>query len=313
MKSLDSYFLDFLKVTEQSALACYPFIGKGDAQSADQAAVDAMRLYFQKLKMDVQIVIGEGERDEAPRLYTGEQLGDKKSNLKIDVAVDPLEGTTICAEGRGGSLSVMAISLRGGLFKAPDLYMKKIACGPKARGAINLNHSVADNISSVSKALNKKPEDLIVGVLNRERHQDLIKSLRETKVCIRLVGDGDVALALGTALEFSSLDLFMGTGGAPEGVLAAAALKCLGGDFQGQLIYRNKEEEQRAINCGIKDLHKVLLREDLVSRDVFFYATGITKGSLLNGIIKRKNFWVSHSLILSDKVRREIRNHHYFE
>ena len=310
MKTLNSYFLDFLKVTEQSALACYPFIGKGDAQAADQAAVDAMRLYFQKLKMDVQIVIGEGERDKAPRLYTGEQFGDQKSDLKIDVAVDPLEGTTICAEGRSGSLSVMAISLRGGLFKAPDVYMKKVACGPKAKGSINLNHSVIDNVLSVSKALNKKPEDLVVGVLKRERHKDLIKDLRQAKVQILLVGDGDVALALQTAFKPPSLDLLIGTGGAPEGVLAAAALKCLGGDFQGQLIYKDEEEEERAKSCGIKDLHKVWTGEELASGDVFFYSTGVTKGSILDGISKEGSSWASHSLILSDNVRREVRNYH---
>ena len=297
-------------MTEKSALACYPLIGKGDAQSADQAAVDAMRSHFQKLKMDVQIVIGEGERDKAPRLYTGEKLGDQTSDFKIDVAVDPLEGTTICAKGREGSLSVMAISLRGGLFKSPDIYMNKLACGPKAKGAINLHHSVADNILSVSKALNKKPEDLVVGVLERERHQDLIQSLRKTKARIRLVEDGDVALALETALEFSDLDLLMGIGGAPEGVLAAAALKCLGGDFQAQLIYKDEDEKQRAEKCGVKDLHKIWARDELVPGDVFFYATGVTKGFLLDGISQDGNFWSSHSLVLSDKVRREIRTHH---
>ncbi len=310
MNILNSYFLDFLKVTEQSALACYPLIGKGDAQAADQAAVDAMRLYFQELQMDVQIVIGEGERDKAPRLYTGEHLGDKNSEIKIDVAVDPLEGTTLCAEGREGSLSVMAVSLRGGLFKAPDVYMKKIACGPKAKGSINLKASVVDNILSVSKALNKKPEDLVIGVLKRERHQDLIQSIRQTKACIRLVGDGDVALALETTLPNSSLDLLIGTGGAPEGVLAAAALKCLGGDFQGQFLYKDEKEKQRADQCGVKDLHKIWTMEELVSGNVLFYATGVTKGSLLDGIHKKGNLWESHSLILSNQVRRDIKNYH---
>ena len=260
--------------------------------------------------MDVQIVIGEGERDKAPRLYTGEQLGDKKSEIKIDVAVDPLEGTTICAEGRDGSLSVMAISLRGGLLKAPDIYMKKLACGAKAKGAIDLKKSATDNVLAVAQALHKKPEDLVVGVLKRERHQDLIETLRKAKVSLRLVGDGDVALALETSFENATLDLLMGIGGAPEGVLAAAALKCLGGDFQGQFLYKDEEEKQRAEKCGLRDLHKIWTRDELVSGDVLFCATGVTKGSILDGIVQKKGFWSSHSLLLSDNLKREIKNSH---
>ena len=310
MKTLNSFSLDFLKITEKSALACYPFIGQGDSMGADQAAVDAMRESFQQLDMDVQIVIGEGERDQAPRLYTGEKLGNPNSQTRIDVAVDPLEGTTICAEGREGSLSVMSVALRGKLFKAPDIYMKKIACGPQAKEAIDLNESVKKNVYSVCEALNKKPEDLVVGVLKRKRHQDLIEDLRKTKACIRLVGDGDVSLALETALENSPIDLLMGTGGAPEGVLAASALACLGGGFQGQLVYYKEEEKKRALECGLKDLDKIWKREELVSGETLFCATGVTKGFLLDGIRYKKGFWVSHSLILTAQGKKEVKNFH---
>ena len=309
--SLENHILSFVQVTEQSALACYPLIGKGDSKGADQLAVDAMRTAFNKLSMDIQIVIGEGERDQAPRLYTGEKLGDKNSSLKLDVAVDPLEGTTLCAEARAGSLSVMAVSLRAQLFKAPDIYMKKIACGPKAKEFIDLKAEPKQNISLTAKALGKSPKEMTVGVLNRSRHKELIEQIKETGAGIKLVGDGDVALALETALDSSSVDLLMGTGGAPEGVLAASALKCMGGGFQGQLVYNNEEERERTKKVGLKDLDKIWTRDELVSGEVVFIATGITSGNLLEGVKKETTSYSTQTLILTLNGKMEIKKIHF--
>ena len=305
---LEKHILSLAQVTERAALACYPFIGKGDSEGADREAVSAMRTFFNKLPMDIQIVIGEGERDQAPRLYTGEKLGDEKSSLKVDVAVDPLEGTALCAEARGGALSVMAVAPRGQLFKAPDIYMNKIACGPKAVKHINLKAEPEENIKLTAKALGKSVESLTVGVLNRSRHEELIQKIRGTGACIKLVGDGDVALALETAFTSSSLDLLMGVGGAPEGVLAASALKCLGGGFQGQLVYNKEEERQRAKKAGLRDLDKIWERDELVSGDVVFFATGVTSGSLLEGVKKEDEAYISRTLILSQEGMKELKN-----
>lgn len=309
--SLENHIFSFAQVTEQAALACYPLIGKGDSERADHLAVSSMRESFNKLSIDIQIVIGEGERDQAPRLYTGEQLGDKNSSLKVDVAVDPLEGTALCAEARAGSISVMAVSSRGQLFKAPDIYMKKIACGPEAKDFIDLNAPPKKNIDLVAKALGKSPENITVGVLNRPRHKELIKQIREAKAKIQLVGDGDVALALETAFKTSPIDLLMGTGGAPEGVLAAAALKCLGGGFQAQLLYKNEEERLRAEKVGVKDLDKIWIRDELVSGKVLFLATGVTSGSLLKGIKKEIGFYSTETLILTLNGKKELKNTYF--
>ena len=307
--SLENHILSFAQVTEQTALACYPMIGRGDPMGADQAAVSAMREAFNNLPMDIRVVIGEGERDQAPRLYTGEKLGDKNSPLKVDVAVDPLEGTTLCAETRSGSLAVMAVSLKGGLLKAPDIYMKKIACGPKARKCINLNADPEQNIALTAKALGKSPEEITVGVLNRPRHEKLIQQIRKSRARIQLLGDGDVSLALETTLNSSPIDLLMGTGGAPEGVLAASALKCLGGGFQGQLLYKNEDERQRAKQVGVSDLDKVWSRDELVSGEVIFFATGVTSGSLLDGVRKEANSYVTQTLILSLEGKKELKTY----
>ena len=297
-------------MTEQAALACYPLIGKGDAKGADQLAVLAMREAFNKLPLDIQIVIGEGERDKAPRLYTGEQLGDTQSPLKIDVAVDPLEGTNLCATAGPGALAVMAIAKRGELFKSPDIYMDKIACTAKA--CCDLKNSPQQNIYSVAKALNKKPEEITVGLLNRPRHKKLIEQIRETKARIRLVEDGDLTLAIESTLNNSPIDLLLGIGGAPEGVLAAAALKCLGGDFKGQLIYNKDEERDRAKQAGLKDLDKVWARDELVSGEVIFFATGVTSGHLLKGVKKTASFYQTESLILSLGGKKTLKNQHPF-
>ena len=308
---LEDHLFSLAQVTEQAALACYPFIGKGDSEGADREAVSAMRASFNSLPIDIRIVIGEGERDQAPRLYTGEKLGDEKSSLKLDVAVDPLEGTTLCAEAREGALSVMAVSTRGELFKAPDIYMKKIACGPQAKKLIDLQAEPRDNIRLTAKALGKSVEDITVGVLDRPRHTELIQQIREIQARIKLVGDGDVALALETAFESSSLDLLMGIGGAPEGVLAASALKCFGGGFQAQLIYKDEEERQRAKTAGVTDLDKIWDRDELASGEVVFFATGVTSGTLVQGINREGSSYSIHTLILTPQGKQELKKTYF--
>ena len=307
---MESSLLSFVDITEKTAVACYPLIGHGNSNGADQLAVSAMRTAFNKLPADIQIVIGEGERDQAPRLYTGEWLGDQNSSIKWDIAVDPLEGTALCAEDRPGALSVMAVAQRGELFKAPDIYMKKLACGPKAKEAIDLQASVKDNILCSAKALGKKPDEITVGVLDRPRHKQLIQEIREAKARIKLVGDGDVALSLETALEAYSLDLLMGIGGAPEGVLSAVALKCLKGGFQAQLVYKDEQERQRAEKAGVRELDKIWDRDELVRGSACFFATGVTTGPFLEGVKKENNICQTHSLVLTPSSQREIKRKH---
>ena len=310
MDILKNHFLSLVRVTEAASSACYSFIGKGQSKEADGAAVFAMREAFNKLPMAIRIVIGEGERDKAPRLYRGEELGDSTSSLKIDVAVDPLEGTTLCAHGKPGALSVMALGRRGDIFMAPDIYMKKIACGPKGKGHIHLDAKVSENLKNLAKALGKSVKELKVGVLNRDRHESLISKIRAIGALVYLVEDGDVALAIHTAFAHTPLDLLIGQGGAPEGVLAAAAMKCLEGDFQGQLVFKDKTEEQRALNAGVKDLHKVWLRDELIKGDTMFCATGVTSGDLLPGLSQTDHGLTSHSLILSCNNRWQLTHHH---
>lgn len=307
---MQNHFLPLLSVTEQSALACYPFIGRGKAMEADQAAVLSMRSAFNNLPLSARIVIGEGERDKAPRLYSGEELGDIQSSLKIDAAVDPLEGTALCAHGKPGALSVMALGKRGDVLKAPDIYMKKIACGPKAKNLLHLEAKISENLKNLSRALEKPLKEITVGVLNRSRHENLIEEIRKTGARVRLAEDGDVALALNTALDSSPLDLLVGTGGAPEGALAASGLKCLGGDFQGRLIFKDKKEEERALKAGVRDLHKVWSSEELVRGETCFCATGVTTGDILPGIKKTSFGFISHSLILTNKRHFTVKNRH---
>ena len=305
---MENSLLSFLGVTEKTALACYPLIGHGDSHGADQSAVSTMRVAFNKLPWDIRIVIGEGERDQAPRLYTGELLGNQNSPTKWDIAVDPLEGTALCAEDRPGALSVMALAQRGELLKAPDIYMKKLACGSKAKEVIDLQASVKDNILCTAKALGKKPDEITVGLLDRPRHKQLIQEIRETRARIKLVGDGDVALSLETALDSYPLDLLMGVGGAPEGLLSAVALKCLKGGFQAQLVYKNEEERQRAKRAGVQDLDKIWDRDDLVPGSACFFATGVTTGPFLEGVKKEGSIYQTHSLVLTPSGQREIKH-----
>lgn len=277
--------LEFVRITEAAAIASARLMGRGDEKAADQAAVDAMRKAFDTVNVDGVVVIGEGERDEAPMLYIGEPVGKKGAEApKIDIALDPLEGTTICAKGGVGSISVIAVAERGNFLHAPDTYMDKIACGPQAKGHISLDLSPTENIHRVAKALGKNVEEVTVVILDRPRHEKLIQEVREAGARIRLIGDGDVSAGIAPCWEESGIDLLLGVGGAPEGVITAAALKCLGGDFQGRLQFRHEEERERALKMGIKNLDQVFPLEQLAQGSVMFCATGVTDGPLLKGV-----------------------------
>ncbi len=277
--------LEFIRVTEAAALASARWMGRGDEKAADAAAVEAMRQAFDTVRMDGTVVIGEGERDEAPMLYIGEKVGQKVGDApSLDIALDPLEGTTICATGGVGSIAVIAVAEKGCFLHAPDTYMDKIACGPGARGKIDIDLSATENVHRVAEALRKPVKDVTVVILNRPRHQDLIAEVRKAGARIQLIGDGDVSAAVATAWPESGIDLLIGIGGAPEGVISAAAMQCLGGDFQGRLKFRNDEERARATKMGIKDLNKAFKIDELAKGHVMFIATGVTDGALLKGV-----------------------------
>ncbi len=306
--------LEVVRVTEAAALASARLMGRGDNMAADQAAVTAMRKAFNAVQFRGRVVIGEGERDEAPMLFIGEEVGAAETP-KVDIAVDPLEGTTIVATGGNNALSVIAIAEEGGFLHAPDTYMQKIAVGPRARGAIDITAPPTENLRRIAKALKSYVEDLCVIILDRPRHQDLIRECREAGARIKLIGDGDVAGAIATAKDESGVDVLMGTGGAPEGVLAAAALKCLGGDFQGILKFRNKEEIERAKTMGVTDLNRVYGMEDLARSDVMFAATGVTFGDFLKGVRFFSGGAHTQSVVMRSRSRtlRIIDTTHYFE
>lgn len=278
--------LEMVRVTEAAAIAAAKLIGRGDEKAADAAAVEAMRMSFNDLYMDGTVVIGEGERDEAPMLYIGEKVGNAiGKGPKIDIALDPLEGTTITAKAGPNALAVLAIAEEGGLLNAPDVYMDKIAVGPGfPEGVIDLDKSVKENVEAVAAAKGVPAEDLIVCVLDRPRHTDLIAQLRALGCGVKLIPDGDVAGVIATTDEDTNVDLYMGSGGAPEGVLAAAALRCVGGQFRGRLLFRNDDERGRARKWGIEDLDKQYDLTDLAKGDCIFAATGVTDGSLLEGV-----------------------------
>ncbi len=306
--------LEVVRVTEAAALAAARFMGRGDNVAADQAAVEAMRSAFNAVQFKGRVVIGEGERDEAPMLFIGEEVG--AADLpRVDIAVDPLEGTTIVATGGNNALAVIAIADEGGFLHAPDTYMQKLAVGPKAKGSIDITASPTENLRRIAKALKVYIEDLCVVILERPRHQDLIRECRAAGARIKLIGDGDVAAAIATAKEGTDVNVLMGTGGAPEGVLAAAALKCLGGDFQGILKYRNKEEAERGKAMGIDDPNKVYQLEDLARSDVMFAATGVTFGNFLRGVQFFSGGANTYSVVMRSKSRtiRNIDTTHYFE
>ncbi|OYZ17411.1 MAG: fructose-bisphosphatase class II [Bdellovibrio sp. 28-41-41] len=295
--------LEFVRVTEAAALASARWIGHGDEKAADQAAVDAMRRAFDTVRIDGTVVIGEGERDEAPMLYIGEKVGIKSEDSpKVDIALDPLEGTTICATGGVGSISVIALAEHGNFLHAPDTYMDKIACGPAAKGMIDIDKSPTENINRVAEALKKSVSDVTVVILDRPRHKDLIAETRKTGARIHLIGDGDVSAAVAAAWPDSGIDLLIGIGGAPEGVISAAAMQCLGGDFQGRLKFRNEEEKARALKMGIKNLDQKYTINDLARGSVMFCATGITDGPLLKGVkTLPKSMARTHSIVMRSK------------
>ena len=283
--------LEMVRVTEAAAVAASKLIGRGDEKAADAAAVEAMRQAFDELYMDGTVVIGEGERDEAPMLYIGEKVGGAPGKgPKIDIALDPLEGTTITAKAGPNSLAVLAAAGEGDLLNAPDVYMDKLAVGPGyPDGIIDLAKSPTDNVKAVAEAKGVAPGDIIVCVLDRPRHADLIAELRALGCGVVLIGDGDVAGVIAVTDEDTTIDMYMGQGGAPEGVLAAAALRCVGGQFNGRLVFRNDDEKARAAKWGIEDLDRIYTRDDLVKGDCIFAATGVTSGSLLEGVKYRRN------------------------
>jgi fructose-1,6-bisphosphatase class II len=308
--------LEFVRITEAAALASARFMGRGEEKAADQAAVDAMRKAFDTVDIDGLVVIGEGERDEAPMLYIGEPVGKRKSDSpRVDIALDPLEGTTICAHGGVGAISVIAIAERGNFLHAPDTYMEKISCGPAAKGRISLDKSPEENIRAVAEVLNKKISDVTVVILDRPRHEELIQKVRSTGARIRLIGDGDVSAGIAPCWEETGIDLLMGTGGAPEGVITAAAVKCLGGDFQGRLKFRNEGERERAMKMGLKDLDRAYGRDELARGSVMFCATGVTDGPLLKGVRSLSgNRATTHSIVMrsaTGTVRRVEAEHNF--
>jgi fructose-1,6-bisphosphatase II / sedoheptulose-1,7-bisphosphatase len=301
--------LDAVRVTEAAAIAAWGLVGRGDEKDADQAAVDAMRNALNELSIDGEIVIGEGERDEAPMLYIGEKVGTGKGP-RVDIALDPLEGTTLTAKAMANALAVMAWAPAGTLLNAPDTYMDKIACGPGyAEGVIDLDATPADNVRALAKAKGVEPDQITVCVLDRPRHAEIINSLRSVGARVYLITDGDVAGVINTADPETGVDLYIGQGGAPEGVLACAALKCVGGQFQGRLVFRNNDERSRAAKWGITDLDRKYVLGEIVRADAIFAMTGVTNGALLDGVKLEGGFVHTHTLVMNSSTRtvREVR------
>lgn len=295
--------LDAIRVTEVAAIAAWKLAGRGDEKAADQAAVDAMRTALNDLDIEGVIVIGEGERDEAPMLYIGEKVGSGKGP-RIDIALDPLEGTTLTAKAMANALAVMAWAPAGTLLNAPDTYMDKIACGPGyPEGVIDLDASPADNAKAVAKAKGVDVSEITVCVLDRPRHAEIISSLRAVGARVHLITDGDVAGVINTADPETGIDLYIGQGGAPEGVLACAALKCVGGQFQGRLVFRNADERARAERCGITDFDRKYTLGEIVRADAIFAMTGVTKGALLDGVRLSGGFVHTHSMVMNSSTR----------
>jgi len=290
--------LEMVRVTEAAAIAASTLTGRGDEKAADAAAVEAMRAALNELDMDGTVVIGEGERDEAPMLFIGEKVGSG-TGPAIDIALDPLEGTTICAKSGPNSLAVLAIAEGGGLLNAPDVYMDKLAVGPGLPdGVIDLDRTPTQNIEAIAAAKGVKPSEIIACVLDRPRHEALIAELRGIGCGIVLIGDGDVAGVIATTDPDTTIDVYMGSGGAPEGVLAAAALRCVGGQFKGRLLFRNDDERGRAAKWGVTDLDRQYDLTDLAKGDCIFAATGVTDGSLLAGVKRRGKVMTTESVVM---------------
>ncbi len=305
--------LEAVRVTEAAALNCARWTGRGDEKAADQAAVDAMRKAFDALAIDGTVVIGEGERDEAPMLFIGEKVGS--GGPKVDIALDPLEGTTICATGAPNALAVIAMGDAGDLLNCPDTYMEKIATGPIGKGVVDLDKSPTQNLQALAEAKKCAIDDLTVIILSRPRHDAIIQEVRKVGARIRLIGDGDVSAAIATTKPETGIDLLLGIGGAPEGVLAAAALRCVGGEFQGRLKPRNNEEIERAKKMGVTDIKKKFKIDELAAGDVMFAATGVTDGDYLHGVHFFPGGATTQSVVMRSKTRtvRVINATHYFE
>lgn len=302
--------LGLARVSEAAAHASARLIGRGDEKAADQAAVNAMRDQLNMLDIKGVVVIGEGERDEAPMLYIGEEVGSGKGP-EVDIALDPLEGTTLTAKDMPNALTVIAMAPRGTLLHAPDVYMDKLAIGPGyPENVVSLDMSPAERVRALAKARGCKDSDITVCILERPRHEDMIAAVRETGAAIRLITDGDVAGVIHTAeAELTGIDMYMGSGGAPEGVLAASALKCMGGQMWGRLLFRNDDEKGRARSAGITDLDRIYSRDELVTADVIFAATGVTNGSIVAGVKREPHYLQTETILMRSKtgsVRRMI-------
>ena len=297
-----SLVLEAVRVTEIAAIAAWKLVGRGDEKAADQAAVDAMRTALNDLAIDGEIVIGEGERDEAPMLYIGEKVG-KGGKHKIDIALDPLEGTTITAKGGANALATLAMADAGGFLNAPDVYMEKIAVGGGLpQGVVHIEEQPAINLKNLAQAKKADIADLVVCILDRPRHADLIAKVRAAGARIMLIGDGDVSGVIATSDPETGIDIYMGSGGAPEGVLAAAALRCIGGQMQGKLLFRNDDERGRAHRLGITDLDRVYDLLDLAHGDVMFAATGVTNGTMLKGVRRFPGGAMTHSVVMRSRT-----------
>ncbi len=295
--------LGLARVSEAAAIACAPLIGRGDEKAADQAAVDAMRTQLNKLDIAGVVVIGEGERDEAPMLFIGEEVGSG-NGPGVDIALDPLEGTTLTAKDMPNALAVIAMGPRGSMLHAPDVYMDKLAIGPGFRpDVVTMDMTPSERVTALAKAKGCSPSDITVCVLERPRHEDIIAEIRSTGAAIRLITDGDVAGVMHCAESAKTgIDMYMGSGGAPEGVLAAAALKCMGGQIYGRLLFRNDDERGRATKAGITDFNRIYTRDDMVTGDVIFAATGVTDGSLLPGIKREVGFVTAETILMRSKT-----------
>jgi len=308
--------LELVRVTEAAALACARWMGKGDKHAADEAATEAMRRTLQSISFTGRVVIGEGEMDEAPMLYIGEIVGNCRGDLRVDIAVDPLEGTNLCATGMPNAIATIATACEGCFLHAPDMYMDKIAVGAEAKGAIDIAKSPTENVRNVAEALGLYPEDMTVVILNRDRHKAIIDEVRQTGARIKLIPDGDVAPAVAAGLmEETGVHMLLGIGGGPEGVLAAAALKALGGDMQARLYFTSEEEKRRCLEMGIEDLDRVYTIEDMAKGDVMFAATGVTDGDLVRGVRYFAGGAKTHSVVMRSLSRtvRYIEAEHHFD
>lgn len=310
-----NFALEFVRVTEAAAIASARLMGRGDRNEADQVAVNAMRKALEGIDVNGTVVIGEGERDEAPMLYIGEKFGKGRADApKIDVALDPLEGTNLCALGHYDACSVISIAEDGCFLHAPDTYMDKVAVGKECLGALKFEMSTAEKLRTVARCKQKELSDVTVVILDRERHNTLVEEVRKMGCRIKMIGDGDVSAAISTCFSDTGVDILLGIGGAPEGVIAAAAVKCLGGDFIGQLKWRSEEEKARAQKMGIKDLNRIYSIQELARGPVMFCATGVTDGSWLKGVHFYSGGCTTHSVVMRSQTgtMREIHARHVF-